>query len=85
MVTVVVVTIMGSPSGSKSLTNTLPFTGVFISVIAVSGFAIGASFLGSPIGSTSMYTVAVSQAIGVPLSQIVYSKESSPVNPVGGV
>ena len=39
------VTVIGSPSGSKSLESTLPSIGVLISVTPVSAFAIGGSFL----------------------------------------
>ena len=46
------VTVMVSPSGSKSFTNTLPSTGVPVSVIAVSSFATGAALSGVPIGNT---------------------------------
>ena len=56
------VTVIGSPSGSKSLAKTTIATGIPTSVLAVSLFAIGASLSGPLIGNTSITTVAVSQA-----------------------
>ena len=54
VVTVVVVTTIGSPSGSKSFDNTLPVTGVSCSVSAVSALAIGDSLSGTTFGNTSI-------------------------------
>ena len=79
------VTVIVSPSGSKSLEITGIVIGVPSGVVAVSALAIGASFSGPLTGNTSMYTVAVSHACGLPSSQIVYVKVSSPVNPALGV
>ena len=78
-----VVTVWVSPSGSKSFTNTLPSTGVFTSVPAVSAFAM--VMFCPPIGNTSINTVAVSLATGLPSSTILYWNVSGPEYPVGGV
>ena len=71
-----------SPSGSKSFTNTLPDTGTFTSVPAVSALAIVVFCIR---GSTSMNTVAVSVAGGNPSSTILYWNVSGPEYPAGGV
>ena len=66
------VTVIISPSGSKSFDNTTIATGIPASVVAVSLFATGGlftSFIG--ISDTSITTFAVSQACGVPSSHIV--------------
>ena len=62
------VTIIVSPSGSKSLEITVPDTGVSTSVVLVSSLATGGSLPEVGIGATSIVTVAVSQAIGLPAS-----------------
>ena len=73
------VTVKVSPSGSVSLVNTFPVTGVSISVLAASSLATKSLVVF--VGFTYTVTVAVSQAWGVPLSQIWYVKVSSPSKP----
>jgi hypothetical protein len=62
-----------------SLVSTTPLTGVFTSVSLKSFTALGGVAL------IVIITVAVSQAEGIPLSQIAYSNVSVPINPVFGV
>ena len=64
------VTVKLFPSGSVSLVNTFPLTGVSIGVLTASSFAT-TSFV-MFVGFTYIVTVAVSQAaVGVTSSQIV--------------
>ena len=53
-----------SPSTSKSLVETSPTAGNVLTVVVTSSTATGASFT----GTTDMFTVAVSQREGLPLS-----------------
>ena len=66
--TVVIVKV--SPSISKSLARATITTGLFSSVVAVSSTAVTVLSL-LITGNTSIVSVAVSQACGVPLSQTV--------------
>ena len=83
---VTTVAVMLSPFGSKSFPNTLPSTGVLISVPFASSTATGGS-LSAPFvsGLTVIITVAISHSLGTPSSHTTYVKESTPVNPGFGV
>ncbi len=85
------VMVSASPSGSLSLGNTLPETGVPNSVETASSSASGASFTGGGGGgggtTTSSATVMLTVAVSVPPlpSLIVYVNVSSPLKPSLGV
>ena len=69
------VTVKLFPSGSVSLVNKFPLTGIFISVFSASSLATTSLVVFA--GLTYTVTVAVSQAaVGVTLSQIWYVKVS---------
>ena len=80
--TEVVVTVWTCSSGSLSLISTLPLKAVSGVVFTASSFATVILVLSS---TTLITTVAESHAWGVPSSQTIYSKLSSPTKPAGGV
>ena len=77
--------VRSSPSGSESLSNTLPLTAVSYAVVAVSSTASGASLTGG--GGGASPTVIVTVAVSSPPfpSLIVYVNVSVPLNPASGV